>query len=430
VTRERSPIKVGVALGLLSAAQLLIDPEVLAYCAIMAAVGLILLALTRRHEVLARVRATTAGLVAACACFAAIGGYPIGYFLVGPRRIAHAIQPAGVIAAFHVDLLRPVLQSSPHETDSAGYLGIPLLIGLLALAVLWRRLGIMRFACACAGAAFLLSLGPRLTVDGHSLAIWLPEALFEHVPVLVDLEPIRITGLEFLFLAIVLAVGLDRTRAWIVENSPSSRPGSGLGVAPRARTVASRVRSDPGLHNVVLLVLVVVAFVPLLDHFPVVREESAIAPQLTASLASSVPNGAVVLAFPYPRAHNDEPMLWQAVDEMSFRLVGGYALVPGPKGGGGYYIAQGPALSELSSLLTASPAPDVRPGNACRSLEAVAREYDAAALVLRTSVGELRTRGIELLTKFLGPPGASVRAGAAWYDLGGRTRNWSCPPVA
>ncbi len=55
VTQERSPVNVGVALGLLSAAQLLIDPEVLADCALMAAIGLILLGLTHRHEVPARI---------------------------------------------------------------------------------------------------------------------------------------------------------------------------------------------------------------------------------------------------------------------------------------------------------------------------------------------------------------------------------------
>ncbi len=430
VTQQRSPIKLGVALGLLGGAQFLIDPEVLAYCAVMAAVGLILLALTHRHEVPARVRAAAPGLVAACVCFAALGGYPIGYFLAGPRRIAHAIQPAGAIAAFHVDLLRPVLRSSPHGTNSSGYLGIPLLIGLVALAVLWRRLGIVRFALSCAGVAFLLSLGPRLTVDGHSLGIWLPEALFEHVPVLVDLEPVRIAGIEMLFLAIVLAVGLDRTRAWILENSQSTQGGQRHGAAAWARGVASRFQSDPGLQTGALVVLVAVAFVPLLDQLPVVQEQRAIAPQLTASLARSVPNGGVVLALPYPRAHDDEPMLWQAVDEMSFRLVGGYALVPGARGQGGYYIAQGPALRELSSLLTALPAaPGVRPASACRPLEAVAREYNADALVLRTRQGALRTGGVEMLTKILGPPSASFRAGAVWYDLGGRTANWSCPPA-
>jgi len=426
-----SPVKVGIVLGLLSGAQLLIDPEVLAYCAIMASIGLILLGLTHRHEVLGRARAAAPGLVAACVCFAAIGGYPIAYFLAGPRRIAHAIQPAGEIAAFHVDLLRPVLRSSPELSNSSGYLGVPLLLGLLALVVWWRKLGIVRFAFACACAAYLLSLGPRLTVDGHTLGIWLPEAIFEHVPVLVDLEPIRITGLEMLFLSIVLAVGLDRTRTWIIERSQGPLSGSQPAGEPRVRALLSRVRSNPGVRTVVLLVLVAVAFVPLLDQFPLVREQPATAPQLTTSLARRVPRGGVVLAFPYPRAHNDEPMVWQAMDEMSFRLVGGYALVPAASGQGSYYIAQGPELSELSALLsTSSGLSGALAGRACRSLWAVVRKYEADALVLRTSEGSIRASGIGLLTMFLGPPAARYGSGAVWYDLGSRTPKWSCTSIS
>jgi hypothetical protein len=274
----------------------------------------------------------------------------------------------------------------------------------------------------------VLSLGPRLTVDGHSFAIWLPEAVFEHVPVLVDLEPVRITGIEMLFLALVLAAGLDQTRTWILEHSRRARTFSGQSGEPRVRRLASRIRSVPGLRTVVLIVLLVVAFVPLLDQLPVVEERSVAAPQLTASLARSVPDGGVVLAFPYPRAHDDEPMEWQAADEMSFRLVGGYALVPGRAGRGSYYIVQGPDLSRLSSVLLASRGALGAPlESACHSLEAVIREYQADALVLRTSAGAIRTRAIALLTRLLGPPSVSLKAGVAWYDLPGRKATRSCP---
>jgi len=431
VTRKASAIKVGILLGLLSAAQLFIDPEVLAYCAIMAVIGLVFLGLTHRHEVSARIRVAAPGLLTACTCFGVVAAYPIGYFLAGPRRIAHGIQPAGAIAAFHVDLLRPVLRSSAQLTNSSGYLGVPLLIGLVALVVWWRKLGMIRFAAVCACAAFVLSLGPRLTVDGRSLGIWLPEAIFEHVPVLVDLEPVRITGIEMLFLGVILAVSLDHTSIWIVEHARrAQRISGGPGEAPVWR-VMSRIRSDPNLQILGLLVLVIVAFVPLLDQFPVVREQRVTAPQLAASLARSVPSGGVVLAFPYPRAHADAPMEWQATDEMSFRLVGGYALVPGAAGRGSYYIAQGPDLSKLSVLLTGtSGASGVPLASACHSLEAIVRAYEVDALVLRTSTGAIRTRGTGLLTELLGPPSVSFEAGVVWYDLPGRKPTRSCPAGA
>ena len=427
VTRRRSPVKVGVLLGLLGAAQLLIDPEVLADCSVMAVIGLIFLACTHRHLVVAVIRAALPGLLTAGASFAAIAGYPIGYFLSGPRHIAHEIQPAGVIAGFRVDLVTPFLRLSPGPSNPSGYLGVPLFIGLVVLAVWWRRLGIVRFAVACAGTAFLLSLGPRLTVDGHTLAVWLPEALFERVPVLVDLEPVRISGIEMLFLAVVLAVGLDRTRTWISEHARGSARLSGDRFALGSGRAESMIRSDPRLHTLALLVLLVVAFVPLLDQLPVVREQPVTAPQLTSSLARSVPSGDVVLVFPYPRAHNDEPMLWQAVDEMSFRIVGGYALVPGAAGRGDYYVAPGPELSKLSSLfagrVSTSQAPSLE---LCRLLEVAAHHYAVEALVLRLGNGAVRVGVIGLLGSVLGPPSVSFPAGVAWYDLPGRRLARNC----
>jgi len=79
----------------LSAAQLLIDPEILAYCAIMAAIGLIFLALAHSHEVAARIRLAAPGLLTACACFARWWPAIRSVLPRWPRRIPHGIQPAG-----------------------------------------------------------------------------------------------------------------------------------------------------------------------------------------------------------------------------------------------------------------------------------------------------------------------------------------------
>ena len=418
----------GILLGALSAAQLLIDPEVLVYCGILSAVGLSFLALTHRHEVVSRLRVAAPGLIGAIGCFGAIAGYPIVYFLAGPRRIPRGIQAPQLTAGFHLDLLRPILPSAARVTNTSGYLGAPLLIGLVVLAVRWRKLGAVQLAAVCACAAFVLSLGPRLTVDGRTYAVWLPAAVFEHVPVLLDLEPIRITGLGMLFLAIILAVGLDRTRTSILEHARTAPKSSKRSDEPRRDRVTSRLRSAPNLQTLCLLALAIAAFVPLLGQLPVAGEHRATEPALTASLARSVPHGAVVLAFPYPRARSDDPMLWQAADEMSFRLVGGYALVPGAAGRGRYYVAQSPDLARLSALLAApSGVPRVSLTSACQSLEAVLGAEEVDALVLGTKPGPIRTQGIRLLTKLLGPPKASFAAGVAWYGLRSRGSPPSCP---
>jgi hypothetical protein len=175
-------------------------------------------------------------------------------------------------------------------------------------------------------------------------------------------------------------------------------------------------------------VVVLVAFVPLVDQLPVVREHRVTEPELTASLAHSVPNGGVVLAFPYPRARDDGPMLWQAADEMSFRLVGGYALVPGSTGRGRYYVGQGPELARLSVLLTDPEAvPEVSLAVACRSLDTVLRSKDVDAVVLATKRGPIRSRGIGLLTRLLGPPALNLSSASVWYDLESRRSTLTCP---
>ena len=438
VAQRRDPLKMGILLGLLSAAQLLIDVEVLLFCAIVAAIGLLVLALAHRRDVVARVRFAAPGLLGALALFAVIAAYPVGYFLEGPGRIPHGIQLAWITAGYHLDLLQPVRRVVPQQIvggplvengrlvkvvhwpwfNTSGYLGIPLLVVIAALAVLWRKLGIIRFSALLALVTFVLSLGPRLTIDGHVYRVWLPEALFERVPVLMDLEPVRLTGVGTIFLAVILAVGLDRTRSWIVgrDTLAAAEPTVGRQAigASRSRFLG---RPRATLMTLGLLIVVIGAFVPLLQQLPVVRELPATAPGITASLAHSVPNGGVVLAFPYPRAANDEPMLWQAEDEMRFRIVGGYALVPGAKGLGRYYVAPDPELAEWNRVLTdPSLAPRMSIADACRSLGAVFRQHDVDALVLRTRAGATRARGVALLTEVLGAPSVRFGSGVVWYD--------------
>ena len=113
VRQQRSPKRSGILLGLLCAAQFLIDAEVLIFCGILAAIGLVFLALAHRRQVVASLRAAAPGLFAAGGCFALVVAYPVAYFLAGPRRIPHGITLAWITAGYRLDLLRPVLISVP-----------------------------------------------------------------------------------------------------------------------------------------------------------------------------------------------------------------------------------------------------------------------------------------------------------------------------
>ena len=186
-----------------------------------------------------------------------------------------------------------------------------------------------------------------------------------------------------------------------------------------------RLRVPARLPTAGLLVVVAVAFVPLLEQLPVVGHYQETASGITASLALGTGRSGRA-GHTEPRPREDEPMLWQAVDKMSFRLVGGYALVPGANGLGRYYLAPDANLALLSSAVTASDGPPVTRARLCRALDAVLRARRVDALILRTADGPVHVRGVAILESLLGPPAASFPAGTVWYHLRARPAP-ACP---
>ncbi len=55
----------------------------------------------------------------------------------------------------------------------------------------------------------------------------------------------------------------------------------------------------------------------------------AIKPFLAQQIQAQIPSGGLVLTYPYPIFPYEASMLWQAEDNLRFRLVGGYAKFPG-----------------------------------------------------------------------------------------------------
>ena len=66
-----------------------------------------------------------------------------------------------------------------------------------------------------------------------------------------------------------------------------------------------------------------------------------------------------MLAYPYPTSFDDDAMLWQALDSMRFRLLGGYALVRGPNGTSSVFpsVLQ-PSSVEAMLVNSVTPIPD------------------------------------------------------------------------
>jgi hypothetical protein len=289
-----------------------------------------------------------------------------------------------------------------NAAEAGGYIGIPLLLLAAGLALRSRRSARMQLALVLMAAAMLLSLGPHLAIDGHVTHIPLPGLIMTKLPVLSSALPGRISLEVDAFLAAVVAFGLDDLRR----------------VPVRARTAR---RGDWRPAGILLAVVTAVLVVTQLPRWPII---SGPAPLFPARVRQAVPPGdPVAITYPYAEPYNAEPMAWQAEDGFNFRLLGGYALHPGPTGRPSVW-PDPMTPPGLQRFLQAEALPSVfgppRPVNS--DLVATTRESLANYHVRLVLVDRSTTNSgpvVELFTRTLGPPRRSVGNFVVWASRKG-----------
>ena len=259
VRRRWSARRSGLLLGALCVAQYLIAEEVFADVALLVAIGVVVLALRNLRQVAEVWRHVAAGLGWALVPFVVVAGYPVWYMTFGPEHLVGSPQPYQV-ATYRADLLGPVVPTfvqrfGPVSWKEIGlrigdydfvpngiYLGAPLVVATLATVWFVRRRGIVRLVGLLALVAFVFSLGSPLMVDGRSTGIPLPFGLITHLPFLQRESALLYSHLVELFVAILLAYGIDY---FLEARRERLEAGSGLRttriwtwVAPAAGTVA------------------------------------------------------------------------------------------------------------------------------------------------------------------------------------------------
>ncbi|HEX6493683.1 MAG TPA: hypothetical protein VF112_09235, partial [Candidatus Dormibacteraeota bacterium] len=180
VRQRRSWLYGGLALGVLAACQLFSAEELLASEALIAAIGAGVLAVLFRHEVGPRLAHALKAVAVAGAIVAALGGWAIGVQFLGAQRLHGGVQPPGIYVTDLLNLGVPtnVQGLAPpwalsvssaftgNGSEQNGYLGIPLIVLLAVVTVRrWDR-PLVRVTALTGLAAVVLSLGPRLHVDG------------------------------------------------------------------------------------------------------------------------------------------------------------------------------------------------------------------------------------------------------------------------
>jgi hypothetical protein len=332
VTGQGSVIRNGLWLGALTAAQLFISEEALVDTAIAAAILLAALAISRPRAVPDHALPALAGLAPAAAVALLLSARALwvqfhGVALKGAaatvviqyngRMTNLGTLPYALITPAHSVLLHSagtaaIAASYPQPSpEYLAYLGVPLIIVLLAaIAAFWRTLPIRLAGITCVALEWL-GLGARPMIHGTFTlpGFLLPWQYLQHLPVLGGMVPDRLCILADAGAAAVLAFALDRAS----------------GSAAPLLNWQHRARIATGVAVLAVLPLVPTPYVT-----------AAVAPvpagwQATFA-ALRLPAGARVLLAPFPDAATSSMMRWTAATGEPATMIGGDFIAPDEPG--------------------------------------------------------------------------------------------------
>ena len=403
LTGRGSAVRSGLWLGLLVAAQLFTGEELLADTVVAAAVMVAVLVLGHPRAtataVRTRARAILGGLGVAVGVMALTCGYALWVQFRGPlashgspwlvtgfHNLPYAlVTPSGALL-FHTSASASAAASYPEPlTEYLAYLGWPLLIVLAVSAVCFWRDPRVRLAALTFALLELFSLGVvPATVAGWRYPVSvLPWHWLQHLPLLADLLPDRLSILAAGAAGALLAFALDRAR--------------GLGV----RT------GRPRLVGLLASAAAVLAVLPLIPR------------PVTVTAVSPLPAGWQAAFADLRLAASDHVLLvpdlrlgmrWQAESGVPGSMVGGGATIaPSPDGRATSYIYnRRPTAQYLEALYIGSPGAHA-PSQS--QLRADLAYWHLAAIVAVTTRD---TRLGRYLAAEFGPPTTQVGGMLAW----------------
>ena len=329
--RDKSPVRLGLMLGVLVVVQFYIFSEMAFTTAFLAGCGLLVLAIVHPRRARYVFKRCASALLSAVAVALALLAYPYYAQAAGPYRYIGSAHPgqlygipgdlAGTVVPTNLERFSPSRLMALGDRYLGGdvpenglYFGVPLLL-LYAISLLatWRD-RLVRVAALMALIALLLTMGPYAVVDNHFTSIRLPSILALHLPFFGEVEEVEMSLYVWLFVALVLAKGVDR---FIVGRS--RRHEDAVAIPGRMRSPALR-----RLSTVLVCALGVAALISLVPRWPNAESSAAIPAYFTSSAVNQIPVGSAALISPYPSVAEVQPLLWQAAANMRFKIVGGY----------------------------------------------------------------------------------------------------------
>lgn len=344
----------GLLLGLLVTVQFFIGSEILTMVTLTVAgsalLTLIAVALTRRDLLAARLPFAASGLALAAVVGGALLAYPVRFAIAGPDHITGSdwalvssnslnriVLP---IAEPHVAVLRlPDGGYLGPSGLSGSYLGIVAILVVIAAAVIVRR-PLSRLCAVIMVVGSWASIGAHHVAGFGGLLSWVPPlwGLVKNVPVLDEATPQNFSAVVVWAVAVSAALLID----WVWR----TRSGEPLRVLPASISRTMLAGAGAALISVGLVL-------PWLLDWPMpYTTESVATPPPVARLIASLPSDSVVLFYPFPSSEQDQSLVWQAEDDMGFKVVGGRGITAGPGGAAVHGLEPDTPAGWLSALST------------------------------------------------------------------------------
>ena len=433
VARKHRPVLVGVALGLLTVVQFFTSTEILVISCLIGLIGAVAALVFAPRVAWANRRPIAVGLGTAVGIAGALLAYPTWFALAGPQRIVGAAWPGTPSLGgaprdlidpgkfvHHPNLLTAIGGYYGNAGPASSYVGIAVLAVIAISVIVWYRDRLAWVVAVAGTASWACSLGTFLRpLSSSSNQAWLPWRFFQHVPVVSDVIPLRFAATTVFCVALLLAISADRWWHWA----------RALSERPTARTGPRPALLQPGALAVGIAVVTAATLIPVAAAYSlpyVVRNRPT--PPWFRDVAPNLPAGTEVLAYPYPDAPDggeNQAMGWQAIDDLRFRLVGGFAIVPGRDGRHSSAVSRFEGTRSILSTLsfsaglrraTKAPLPLATP-DAVRMVRSSLHHWGAQVVVITREGGTPRY-ALGYFTAVLGRAPRYQDGAWVWYGLG------------